>query len=144
MNNFKSIGYEIMSLSAVLRHKNDEIMLKNGLPELAGVGGRIIRFLSANRNRDIFQRDIEEAFMVRRSTVSSNLRLLEAKGYIERSSVADDARLKKITLTEKAVKAHEVIFEGTLKLQRLMAEDLSEDELETFFMVIRKIKNKLV
>lgn len=35
---------------------------------------------------------------------SSNLELLEVKGYLERSSVSDDARLKKITLIEKAVK----------------------------------------
>lgn len=143
MNNKKRIGYEVLTLASLIRHELDRISLDNKLDGLTGPNSRIIRFLYANREKNIFQRDIEEAFMIRRSTVSSNLQLLEKKGYIQREPVAYDARLKKINLTEKALLAHAIIAKDTAKLQNRLAENLSKDELDSFFTVIAKLKNTL-
>ena len=44
---------------------------------------------------DIYQRDVEKEFQIRRSTVTGTLQLLEKKGFIRRESVEWDARLKK-------------------------------------------------
>ena len=44
---------------------------------------------------DVYQKDIESFFKLRRSTVSSQLDTLEKKGLIQRVPVSHDARLKK-------------------------------------------------
>ena len=54
----------------------------------------------------VYQRDLENHFFVRRSTVSKVLRLMEEKGMIERLSVHDDARLKQIVLTDYGRRIH--------------------------------------
>ncbi len=55
----------------------------------------------------MFQRDIEREFSITRSTVTNILQLMERKGYIERRSVPQDARLKQLVLTEEGICFHE-------------------------------------
>ena len=47
-------------------------------------------------HRDIYQKNLEEEFQVRKSTVSGILKLMEKNGFIYRESVKEDARLKKV------------------------------------------------
>ena len=44
---------------------------------------------------------------ITRSTVTNILQLMERKGYIERRSVPQDARLKQLVLTEEGICFHE-------------------------------------
>ena len=87
----------------ISRHFDNSGLFSDGLTRAQG---QIIRYLCENRENDIYQRDIEAALGSRRSTVSVLLSSMEAGGFIERQSVDYDARLKKIVLTEKAVKLH--------------------------------------
>ena len=57
-------------------------------------------------DRDVFQKDVEEAFHITRSSVTSAVQLMEKKGYITRRSVPCDARLKKLALTDRGIAAH--------------------------------------
>ena len=52
-------------------------------------------------HRDIYQKNLEEEFQVRKSTVSGILKLIEKNGFIYRESVKEDARLKRIPSHEK-------------------------------------------
>lgn len=53
-------------------------------------------------HREIYQKDIEEEFQIRKSTVTGILKLMEKNGFIYRESVRKDARLKRIIPTKKA------------------------------------------
>lgn len=53
-------------------------------------------------NQDIFQRDVEKEFNIRRATATSALKLMEERDLLVRVSVKSDARLKRIILTPKA------------------------------------------
>ena len=53
-------------------------------------------------HRELYQKDIEEEFHVRKSTATGMLQLMEKNGLIIRESVAKDARLKRIVPTKKA------------------------------------------
>lgn len=64
---------------------------------------------------------------------------MEQKGYIERVSVEDDARLKKIILTEKAVEIHKRITREIENREERMRKGISEEELKTFFNVVQKV-----
>ena len=106
----------------------------------------LCQFLRADLQRlgrDVFQRDLEKRFSCRRSTMSNVLSLMEKNGLIERVSVVQDARLKKIVLTDRAVELHRMITDEISDREKRMTEGISEKELECFFKVIDKIKTNL-
>ena len=80
---------------------------KSGVDEVTMMHGWIIRYLYENREQDIFQKDIEQRFAVGRSTVTNLIQLMEKKGFVKRESVKQDARLKKVILTEKGIASQE-------------------------------------
>ena len=60
---------------------------------------------------DIYQKDVEKEFQIRRSTATGTLQILEKNGFIRREPVKQDARLKKLVPTDKA-KEYASIFSG--------------------------------
>ena len=68
---------------------------------------------------------------------------MEKKGYVRREFVEQDARLKKVTLTEKGIKNHESIEMMIKKLDAILEENIKEEELEIFFKVAGEIKKNL-
>ena len=71
---------------------------------LTGIQSRVIHFiLIKSAEGPVYQRDVESAFGVSRSTVTGMLQQMEKDGLIRRVSVASDARLKSLVPTEKAV-----------------------------------------
>ena len=61
---------------------------------------------------DVYQKDIEEEFRIRKSTVTGILKLLEKNGFIRRESVPQDARLKRIVPTARAESLRPQILES--------------------------------
>ena len=136
----KHIGLEIRNLSNLIRRDVEKHADELECKPNKGVRGWAIDYFYENRDRDIFQKDFEEKFSIRRSTASNILKLMEKNGFIKRESVANDARLKKIVLTEKAVKLHHCISEDIEKRERKLRKGLTDEEIEAFFSVIQKLK----
>lgn len=103
----------------------------------------IISYLHDHSNEDVFQRDLEREFSVRRSTISKVLTALEQKEYIRRVAVSNDRRLKKIVLTDKAKLLTDRIRLQKKILEEKMIEGLSEEELNSLRLTIEKIKINL-
>lgn len=99
----------------------------------------IIYYIMKNKERDVFQRDIEEEFGIRRSSVSTTLSNLEEKGYIKRSSVLKDARLKKITITSKGEEIIKVTLQIIDCFEKELISQITEEELNVFFKVLDKL-----
>ncbi len=139
-----SLGYEIRTLSnligRVIDYKTDDIIDDC---TMSGTCGWIIGYLCRNPGADVYQRDIEEKFAVRRSTVSRVVSLMESKGLLERSSVSHDARLKKLTLTPKAEAIYETAKTEIDKIDREMTEGLTREEIDMYIKLTRKIKENL-
>ena len=104
-------------------------------PRVTPGQGMLIGFLMKNAGKEIFQKDIEAEFDIARSTVTATLDSMERKGYITREAVERDARLKKISLTPKAVESHNRIVADL--------EDISQEEADALFTVMDKIKENL-
>ncbi len=139
----KSIGLEVRMLSNLIRRDVEKHASIHKFGPENGVRGWAIDFFYKNKDRDIFQKDFEEKFQIRRSTASNILKLMEKNGYITRESVASDARLKKIVLTEKAITLHNLIIEDIRQREKRMKTGLSEEELATFFSITEKIRANL-
>ena len=105
--------------------------------------GMLIGFLMNNADKEIFQKDIEAEFDIARSTVTATLDSMERKGYITREAVVRDARLKKISLTPKAVESHNRIIADLEQLERAMFKNISAEEADTLFAIMDKIKENL-
>lgn len=141
MTKNKYIGVEISRTNNVLKRNCNTSELSRELEQATGKNGWIIGFIAENSDKDIFQRDIEEKFSIRRSTVSSMLQLMEKKGFVVRESVSYDARLKKLTLTPKAWEMQKKMLEGLDGMEKRLRSGLTEEEVEQFFRLIEKIRN---
>ena len=100
-------------------------------------------YILEQNNKKVYQRDLEKTFSIRRSTVSGILKTMEKNNLIKRIGTNSDARLKEVILTEEA-KAEFKKIESTLrKLNSLLVDGISEDDLHTFFKVIDKMKENI-
>jgi len=139
----KAIGFEIKVLSNLIKRNLDETSSEDGQDALTGMQGWVIGYVLANANREVFQKDIEKVFNIRRATVTGVLQLMERNGLIIRESVAYDARLKKITLTPKALELHERNVQRFLDFEAKLTRGLSKEEIEAFYAIAEKLKKNL-
>ena len=100
----------------------------------------VIRYLYRNRDKDIFQKDIEKEFSIRRSTATVLLQLMEKNDLVIKEAVDYDARLKKLNLTQKSLEIHKVIIEDLRDFEKQLVLGISEEELKVFFKVLDKMK----
>ena len=139
----ETIGFDIRTLSILIKRYIDGSATKQYVDNLTGTHGWVIGYLYENRNRDVFQRDLQEQFSIRRSTVTGILQLMEKNGLITRQSVDEDARLKKIVLTPKAIEQHEQIHRSIRKVEEQLSEGLTPEEKQTFLELCDKIRRNI-
>lgn len=108
--------------------------------ECARKEGWMLIYLQQNTDRDIFQKDIEEAFSLSRSAVSKSITALEKSGLISREAVEHDARLRKLVLTPKAIELNENIRLEMLNSWKKVTADLTEEEMDEFIRILKKIE----
>lgn len=138
------IGFQLKSMNNLIRRKLDTRFAGTDLHELSGMQGPVISYIyDAGRERDVFQKDIEKAFQIRRSTATVMLQNLEQKGYILREAVAHDARLKKIVLTRKAICHNFAIHREIVQFHEELERGITKEEKEELFRILGKVKNNL-
>lgn len=139
----KDIGFQIRTLSHLVKRIVDQTAFTKEEIHPTGVQGWIIGYLYNNRHKEVFQRDIQEHFSIRRSTVTGILQLMEKNGFITRSSVDRDARLKRLELTPKAVELHERVGRSIRQVEERLAQSLTEEEKSEFIRLCEKIRENL-
>ncbi len=139
----EKIGFEIRRLDHMLGRNMQAHVRAAGIDEVTLMHGWIIRYLYANQDKDVFQKDIEQYFSIGRSTVTNIIQLMERKGYIARESVEHDARLKKVVLTEKGIRNQEMLEDLVESLDTRLVDGITDEELSVFYSVIEKLKRNL-
>lgn len=143
MDEGKNVGREIKMLSNLLKREMDAQMAQLGLDRVTGMNGWILTYLSSHKERPVYQKDLERNFSVARSTVTSLVKLMEKKGLIERTSVESDARLKALKLTAKGEQVQQSAYMCMTESERKLCENISEQELEAFVSVAKKMRANL-
>lgn len=82
-------------------------------------------------------------FSIARSTATGILQLMEKNGYIRRVSLKRDARLKRMELTPKGVEMQKNTMENIRRMEKKLREGITEEELEIFFRVIRRMRSNV-
>lgn len=139
----RHLGLEVHRLEKLMARQRGYSAAHQDADRQTGMHGYLLRYLYENQERDVFQRDIEKAFSISRSSVTVTLQLMEKNGLIRRESVAQDARLKRIVLTQKARDLHRQIEADILAFESNLARGISEEEQEVFFRVAKKMQENL-
>lgn len=137
------VGYEIKTLENLITRKILKTAKEAGYPALTTVQIRIMRYLFMNKDKEVYQRDIEKNFVVRRSTASGIIDTMEKNGMLERVNSDLDLRSKRIVLTDKYIGQIELLEKMIEKFQDELLLGISDNELNTFFSVIDKMKDNL-
>lgn len=108
---------------------------------ISGMQARILCFVEKNNaeGKDVFQKDIENQFHIRPSSVTSVIGTMEKNGYIQRQQVEGDARLKRLVLTEKAKTATENHRRTLESFEERLNRNMSQQEIDTLKNLLDKV-----
>ena len=138
------LGLDISKINHIISRKMDASVIKVIDDNLTVSQAYVIDFISMEgKDRDIFQKDLEKQFDLKRSSISLMLNNMEKNKLIERVAVSEDARLKKIVLTEKSIKLNEKISCAIDLIENKLAEDLTMEEVKIFYKVLNKMRKSL-
>ena len=135
------IPAQIRRVNNLIFRKINAFSRANGVEQGTPMHGWIVHYLY--KNQPVFQRDIERDFSITRSTVTNILQLMERKGYIERQSVPQDARLKMLVLTAKGREFHEKTMLSLHQTDEFVAGLLTEEENAELLRLLNKLKDGL-
>lgn len=136
------IGAEIGMLHNLFRRQM-ACMTENS-ENLTGMQAMLVHHLIMHEDEgDLFQKDIETAFQMRRSTATGILQLMEQHDIIRREPVEHDGRLKRLVLTDRARAMDEHITERMEQMEQILRQGITEDELKGWFAVCEKIRSNL-
>ena len=135
------LGRNVHMLSRLLKRNTDIEVTKYGI---IGVQSAMIGFIyEETRKKDVFAKDIEKAFDLRRASSAGLIQNMEKNGLIKREMVGNDARLKKIVLTEKALELRRKLDKSIKNMEKKMQEGLTKEEVEKYLELTKKMAKNL-
>lgn len=139
----ETVHNELRSLSHIIYRFIENLPNKKKIESMTGTNGCIIGYLAENSDHDVFQKDIEKAFGITRSTASKVINLMEQKGLVERQSVSCDARLKKIVMTDKSKAISHLMAEDMALVEGILTDGFSPEEKEALCDYLKRMKQNL-
>ena len=138
----RSVCMEIKGITNLVLQ---ELNIAKGRPPLPGTMMQklFLGYLDANRDRDVYQKDLEATFHIRRSTASGILQIMVRDGLLVREPVEGDARLKRLVLTPIAQEQLSQMQQDLLRVENKATAALTKQELETLFTLLDKVRGSL-
>lgn len=115
----------------------------NEFKKLTPIQARIIKYMASNREKTIYQCDLEKYLKVSRATLSDVLKTMEKNNIIKRAVASNDARKREIILTEKSKEFHEKVNSSLNEINAILEKNLNEEELKNFSNIIDIMINNL-
>ncbi len=103
---------------------------------------RILMYLARNGTA-VSQKDIAAEFEISPAAVAVTLKKLEEGGFIERTAHENDNRYNSVSITDKGLEVVNATREAFFKVDMLMFDELSSDELQILSTCLAKMHNSL-
>ncbi len=103
---------------------------------------RVLMYLSRTDSA-VSQKDIAAEFEISPAAVAVTLKKLEQGGYIVRTAHKNDNRFNSVSITEKGREIANATREAFFKVDMLMFDELSTDELEALCVCLEKMHSSL-
>ena len=134
-----------MGIGNLLRRFSAQNPSYNNVENLTSMQRWFLGFIyEKSEHGDVFQKDLEAAFKIRRSTTTGILQIMEKSGYIIRKSISYDARLKKLVLTPKAFSSYKMIEEGLRKSENDVTKGFTPEEIKTLGYLLEKVERNIL
>ncbi len=105
---------------------------------------KILAYVSRREEKEeVLQRDLEQSFEVRKSSITAILQNMEKSGIILRESAAEDARIKRILLTDKGKELDRELKSYIHTLEEEIVAGFSEEEKVLFRSFLWRISENL-
>lgn len=138
----QSIGSEIKKIDNLIIRKIMSYS-KNNSYMLSPSQMMITCFLYKNSDKVVYQKDLEEALPFRKSTISGIIQTMMKNNIISTESSKDDLRSKRIILTPYGKKINKEIEKNIIEFEKVLKNNIKEDDLRVFFKVTKQIQNNL-
>ena len=136
----KNLGILINKIANQLKRKMDKEMNENY--NLTKTQSLVLSYI--NSNKEIYQKDIEKRFSIRRSTATEILNLMEKRNLIKRTPSKIDKRLNNIEITEEGIKLEKVGKEKIKELEKHMTKSLTKEEKKELIRLLEKVEQNLL
>ena len=136
----KNLGILINKIANQLKRKMDKEMNENY--HLTKTQSLVLSYI--NSNKEIYQKDIEKRFSIRRSTATEILNLMEKRNLIKRTPSKIDKRLNNIEITEEGIKLEKVGKEKIKELEKHMTKSLTKEEKKELIRLLEKVEQNLL
>ncbi|MFD1418106.1 MarR family winged helix-turn-helix transcriptional regulator [Companilactobacillus keshanensis] len=103
--------------------------------------GMAAGYLFLNDSKEIFQRDLEHAMSISKSTASGLVSRMVKNGIIETTPSGKDARYKRLILRQEAKDAMIEVDASAQEIEKSLSEGISKEDMKTFFKVIKMISD---
>lgn len=104
---------------------------------------QILEYILKHEEEEIYQKDLESIFHLSRATVSSVLQTMEKYSLIDRVIDNADTRTKKINLNKRTKEIFENHKRNFQNLENKIVKDISDEDLEVFYKVLKKMKTNI-
>ncbi len=103
----------------------------------------IADYLYNNKNKAIYQKDLQEEFHVSKAAISDVVNSMEKKGIIRRETSLEDSRCNNIILTDLGIQCFKNIEHNNSLFNNKIINNISESDINKFISIINKIKNNI-
>lgn len=105
---------------------------------------QIIAFLEQNKEKEIYQKDLEKQLAISKAAISGVIKTMEKKGIVERIHSSSDARKNKIVLSQESLEIYQATLRQMQKVNEELISGISKKELEEFTKILNKMKKNLL
>ncbi|MHC5268368.1 MarR family winged helix-turn-helix transcriptional regulator [Enterococcus sp. LJL98] len=137
------LGFHIRELSLLLSRKMEQEACSHQIAHVTHPQAMVIHLIYHQQEREIYQKDIEEALSIRKPTASQLIDRMEKSGLVERHVSTKDKRRNQIVLTAKAIESTKKIHLVLEDIEKQLKENLSEDDLSHFLRVVETMKTNI-
>lgn len=136
----KNLVLLINKISNQLKRKIDKEMTEDY--HLTKTQSLVLSYL--HQQKEVYQKDIEKKFLIRRSTATEILNLMEKRGLIKRIPCAYDKRINKIEITEEGENLEKIGREKIKQIEKNMTKSLTVEEQKELIQLLKKVEKNLI
>lgn len=134
--------YQIKDLNhSIVRYCCEIGASKENMPTPAQM--QILHYISSQKGKKVYQRDLAVALSLRRATLSEILKTMERNKLISRVPDKKDTRIKEIIISEKAKEKFNIVKSTLNQAEKTVTKNIDPQDLNTFFLVISKMEENL-
>ena len=139
MKTTNDIGFYLRKLNNYLEKLSHSLFNQKEIKECSLSNLWVIKYLTDNFDKNIYQKDIESEFSINRATASKMLSLMEEKKFIIRVPSDNDKRLKAIKILPEGEKLKKLCIPIRDKMEHELISCLTKEETENLRKILKKI-----